>query len=51
MMSMCAWSAASPDGKSCAVIIAIGILFACMVRRVLMVTFFLGGVALGETGE
>lgn len=51
IMSIWAWSAAKPEGKSWAVIMAMGTLFACIVRRVLMVTFFLGGVALGDTGE
>jgi hypothetical protein len=51
IMSIPPSSATRPEGKSWAVIMAMGVLFACMARRVFMVTFLRGGGAVGEIGE
>ena len=50
-MSTPARSAASPEGKSCAVTMAMGVLEACRLRSVFIVTFLRrGGSAAGSMG-
>ena len=49
-ISMPAWSATNPDGKSCAVIIVIGVPASYKLRNVFLVTFFRIGAARGSIG-